>query len=357
MPVTSLRRVRRAACALSILMVGCSPISPYRRTDDDKAGPPTATFAAITRPIDGRGTREQQLLEDQADHPGSILRICYIRQHNGDFAGTTTPLNRLIHGDGAPGDEVLAIARWLRARAQKHVGDERAASSDLDRAQHLTTDPRLLAAIAADRPAPTIPIETSVRGALGPLAIENRKAWGAAPENPARLSPMGPITRLTVHHSATIAQTGRSTTIASLRAIQTEQQRGRQWGDIGYHFLVDPDGRVWEGRRIRWQGAHAGDSERNKGNVGICLLGSYIPKEQGAPPPRQVEALERLIVTLCDQHSIPAEGVHTHRELKEQTECPGPYLQTAVARFRSRLDGAGLSAGPTIPAKRSRPAE
>jgi hypothetical protein len=43
-------------------------------------------------------------------------------------------------------------------------------------------------------------------------------------------------------------------------------------GDIGYHYIVDRSGAIWQGRRIRYQGAHARGSANN-GNIGIVLLG------------------------------------------------------------------------------------
>src|SRR5690606_1551131 len=129
---------------------------------------------------------------------------------------------------------------------------------------------------------------------------------------------------------------------AAILGIQRHHQGKLDWGDIGYHFLVDPAGRIWTGRPLDWQGAHAGDDSRNRGNIGICLLGNYLPAAQGAPPTAQIEAMERLVAWLAVRYGIDSAGILTHRELRE-TVCPGPYVQVAVEELRGRLGRAGLA--------------
>jgi N-acetyl-anhydromuramyl-L-alanine amidase AmpD len=157
---------------------------------------------------------------------------------------------------------------------------------------------------------------------------------------------MGRVQRVTVHHSATVVRgTSTATSIAAIRGIQRHHQQQNGWGDIGYHFLIDQAGRVWTGRGIEWQGAHAGDPSRNRSNVGICLLGSFVPNEQGAPPPAQLAGLEALLVSLCVEHRLDPASILTHKELKD-TACPGPYVQAAVEAMRTRLSGQFLAQTP-----------
>ena len=49
----------------------------------------------------------------------------------------------------------------------------------------------------------------------------------------------------------------------------------RGWTDIGYHFVIDPAGTIYEGRDIRVRGAHVEGA--NTGKVGLLLLGDFQP--------------------------------------------------------------------------------
>ena len=133
------------------------------------------------------------------------------------------------------------------------------------------------------------------------------------------------------------------TSVAAIRAIQHYHQGAQGWADIGYHYLVDRAGRVWSGRAVRWQGAHA-SGDNNRQNIGVCLLGDYVPGSQGRPPRIQVRALARLLDDLCGVYSVDPKAILTHRELKSTT-CPGPYLQAAVEQLREQLSAAAAPAG------------
>ena len=45
------------------------------------------------------------------------------------------------------------------------------------------------------------------------------------------------------------------------------------WADVGYHYLVDKDGTIYEGRNIAIRGAHT--QGHNTGSAGVCLLGDF----------------------------------------------------------------------------------
>jgi hypothetical protein len=57
-----------------------------------------------------------------------------------------------------------------------------------------------------------------------------------------------------------------------VRGIQGFHQNGRGWIDIGYHFLIGPEGIIYQGRPENVRGAHA---TPNTNKVGICLIGDY----------------------------------------------------------------------------------
>lgn len=186
------------------------------------------------------------------------------------------------------------------------------------------------------------------------LAPLSRQRWGAAPANSSRLTANDHgWTRITVHHSARPAAAMRGASVASvaeeLRRYQKTHMGERGWGDIGYHYLIDPSGRVFEGRSLRWQGAHAGGNN-NRQNLGVCLLGNF---EDEHPTSAALAALDGLIGDFRTTYNIPRERVYGHRELKV-TACPGRNLTAWVERYRGgRSSPVAHSPTPSKPSHRS----
>jgi hypothetical protein len=104
---------------------------------------------------------------------------------------------------------------------------------------------------------------------------------------------------------------------------------GRRWADIGYHYVIDPAGRVWEGRPTRLQGAHVKD--HNENNLGIVVLGNF---EEQRPTPEALRALDAFVAQQMQRLAVPISEVWTHRELMP-TACPGRNLQSYMAATRS----------------------
>jgi hypothetical protein len=167
------------------------------------------------------------------------------------------------------------------------------------------------------------------------LLVLKRSDWKASAPRP-NIERMGPVERVTVHHSGGDSFWGssRGDAAAEIRRIQRYHQNSKGWADIGYHYIIDRSGIVWQGRRLRYQGAHARGSA-NYGNVGIVVLGNYLHQEL---TPAQRQSLEQLVTKICDCFTIPPERVHTHREiLHGKTACPGPVLARCVSEIRSTL--------------------
>lgn len=115
--------------------------------------------------------------------------------------------------------------------------------------------------------------EHALSSALAGL-VQPRSAWKARPtkctgKDKAKY-------RMAIHHTFTGA-TSSSGYEARLRSIQAYHMDTRGWCDVGYHFLVTQDGRVWEGRAIDFVGAHVGNN--NSGNAGISWVGCFHPGE------------------------------------------------------------------------------
>jgi N-acetylmuramoyl-L-alanine amidase/FlgD Ig-like domain len=190
-----------------------------------------------------------------------------------------------------------------------------------------------------------------------------RRSWGA--NEAIRRGSVSYATTLqaaVVHHTAGAAGSSPSQSAAIVRGIQTYHVRGNGWNDIGYNFLVDRFGQVFEGRyggiERNVVGAHA--QGFNTGSVGIALLGSY----GGSGPSVQArEALARLIAWRLDvAHVDPVSrvsmisngnprfrsglptwlrAVSGHRDTGF-TSCPGAGLYGQLGALASRARSIGL---------------
>ena len=112
-------------------------------------------------------------------------------------------------------------------------------------------------------------------------AIITRAQWGAN-EQTRRNRVKGPVIAdnvhlAIVHHTAGTNTYSRSQSAAIVRGIETYHVLGNGWDDIGYNFLVDKYGQVFEGRWGGMEkavvGAHA--MGFNYGSVGVALIGNY----------------------------------------------------------------------------------
>jgi N-acetyl-anhydromuramyl-L-alanine amidase AmpD len=163
--------------------------------------------------------------------------------------------------------------------------------------------------------------------------IQPRSAWHARSPDRGNVEPMSKIDRVTIHHSAMyFRDTTPATCATQIQQIQREHMNGRSYGDIGYHFLIDPSGRIWQGRELRYQGAHASGTN-NVGNIGVCMLGNFVRGRGGqGPTPQQVQSMRRLVASLMVQYHFGPDGIHRHSDFKV-TECPGALMEPVVAQM------------------------
>jgi hypothetical protein len=109
-------------------------------------------------------------------------------------------------------------------------------------------------------------------------AIISRPSWGAN-ESIRRAAPSyaSELRFAVVHHTAGTNSYTRTQSAAIVRGIQTYHVQGNGWNDVGYNFLVDKYGQVFEGRYGGADrpvvGAHA--EGFNTGSVGVALIGTY----------------------------------------------------------------------------------
>ena len=181
-----------------------------------------------------------------------------------------------------------------------------------------------------------------------------------------------PVQKLIVHHTAT--QNSDPDPPATIRSIYYYHAVTQGWGDIGYNFLIDEAGRVYEGRHsfgepsaslpgedTRGYGVTAAHAVGyNSGTVGIALLGTLT--NQDATPAARA-ALEQMLAWESDRHAIDPRGsslyvnpvsgtqatfpnIAGHRDVGS-TECPGGAFYATLPTIRSDVSsmlGAPASA-------------
>jgi hypothetical protein len=188
-----------------------------------------------------------------------------------------------------------------------------------------------------------------------PPVLITRTQWDAAPfiGTPSPLGFSSPPTYryMTFHHAAGFRATTVEEGLVQVKAIQDFHQNGRGWSDIGYQFVVDRGGHVYQGRPFRdgsttfeeipalSLGAHAGGA--NTGNIGICLLGCYHPPE-GSNCEDQIttEALDAYVsmfAFLGEAYDIPisAASLKGHRDFGS-TACPGDSNYALLPSIRTQ---------------------
>ncbi|MDX6347443.1 MAG: hypothetical protein QOF84_2233 [Streptomyces sp.] len=259
-----------------------------------------------------------------------------------------------VKGDGCAGANLDGAGTALLAAPNATAYDVKAPAGATDvrsLAIDTTGGPQRSAAVPADT--------TRVRG----VAYLSRAAWGAdeslrfkadgAENSPTKYYP---AQVLTVHHTDT--PNGDPDPAATVRAIYQYHAITNDWGDIGYHFLIDEAGRIYEGRYSGDDGIPAHDKDGNvvtafhtggynSGNLGIALLGTLV--DQG-PTDAARSSLVRLIAVLTRFHGLdpqakvtyvnPVNGVTKdvttvggHRDWMA-TDCPGATMYALLDDVR-----------------------
>ncbi len=136
---------------------------------------------------------------------------------------------------------------------------------------------------------------------------------------------------LVIHHSAVYEADGPAT----LSEIQRLHRDDRGWADVGYHFMVDKDGTIYQGRDLTARGAHTAGF--NTGSAGICLLGDFRFE---APSKDQLDAALALIRWLVEL--LSPTHLAGHQQFNPATICPGPFL---AAQMEGLSRAAGLRFG------------
>ncbi|MFF7902254.1 N-acetylmuramoyl-L-alanine amidase [Streptomyces sp. NPDC007920] len=168
------------------------------------------------------------------------------------------------------------------------------------------------------QPPPTTPAPSATTSAGPPStvprpAIVSRAEWGAdesiSPEAPDYL-PGGKIKAVVVHHTAETNNYTCADAPAIVRGIYAYHVKQLKWKDLGYNFLVDKCGTVYEGRKggvdRPVMGAHAYGF--NSETTGISVLGTYTDV---APSDAALTSVARIAAWKLGQYGVDPAGTAT----------------------------------------------
>jgi hypothetical protein len=161
------------------------------------------------------------------------------------------------------------------------------------------------------------------------VPLMRRSEWTVVAPRLDRMRKAGRFHRLTIHHSGSTkaVHTIKNAVIHDLDGVLTSH-RQRRYGDIGYHFIIDYAGRVWEGRSHAFQGAHV--LGENEGNLAVMLLGNF---DKQKPSEQQLVSMYKTIHALRKQYAIPSKSVYGHRDLGASA-CPGKNVYSHILKLR-----------------------
>ena len=201
--------------------------------------------------------------------------------------------------------------------------------------------------------------------------IVTRSEWGADESLRSGPPSYAPVKMAFVHHTASGNDYTPADAPALMRGVYAYHTKSLGWSDIGYNFLVDRFGTIYEGRYGGMDRGVVGAQVFgfNTGSTGISVMGTFT---DAAPPAQVVTALERLLAWKLSVHGLDPAGtakltcgatekfksgsvvsfpvVAGHRDAN-YTECPGsrlyallPAIRTNVARRVGTAVVARLSA-------------
>ncbi|MEV6601726.1 N-acetylmuramoyl-L-alanine amidase [Actinoplanes sp. NPDC051346] len=227
---------------------------------------------------------------------------------------------------------------------------------------------------------PVAPAAPAVRAAAAGVTLPSyvsRSGWGADEsivDGPPVITPAVKV--VFVHHTADAAPSDCAKSAAHIRAIHTYHTKSLDWGDIGYNFLVDRCGTLFEGRAGGVDKAVVGAQTYgfNTGSSGVAVLGTYI---NGGVPEVTRRVLSQLAAAKLTAYGFDPAGTATmtsgvddgkfprgtvvtfnrisgHRD-GYATQCPGDalYAQLPVIRAEATDRVLGLTVKPPTGSVRS----
>lgn len=176
-------------------------------------------------------------------------------------------------------------------------------------------------------------------GADETLRFENKNPKGRMIWPPS----YAPIEKIIIHH--TVTDNNSPDPAAAIRSVYFYHAVTRGWGDVGYNYLVDWQGQVYEGRfgGVNVIGGHA--LQYNVGSIGIALLGNL---DLTKPPQVMLDSITSLVqlrasnvdvteaADFQDLNDCP--NLCGHRDVMS-TSCPGELCYPLLPTLRGMIAG------------------
>ena len=164
-----------------------------------------------------------------------------------------------------------------------------------------------------------VALEVATVASLPPVVANSLVAGGAE----MRLRVPQHITSITLHHEGSPEPLRpEDDPVAKLRGLQSWGARDRNWWDVPYHFLIDLDGRIYEGRDWHYMG-ETNTTYDPTGHLLISILGNYNLQE---PTTAQLNAIADLMAWAVRQFHVPLDSIRGHYQYAD-TNCPGRNLR------------------------------
>lgn len=204
-------------------------------------------------------------------------------------------------------------------------------------------------------------IASTSGGLIGPNAptIISRAQWGADESLVGGTSGARELKAIVVHHTEGAAPSSPERSAELVRGILTYHAKTLGWADIGYNFLVDPFGQIFEARHGGLDRHIAGAHARgfNTGTCGISVMGSYMssPPSQAAMDAVSTLAAWKLLgamragVNERQGFEVTVDNVNFpkgttvalprffgHRDVNS-TDCPGNAFYARLGTLRSSI--------------------
>lgn len=198
------------------------------------------------------------------------------------------------------------------------------------------------------------------------LGIRPRSDWAGTAYQPPSAPTYTTIKAAVVHHTAGTNTYTQTEVPGILRGIAAYHMTSQGWNDVGYNFLVDKYGGMWEGRSGSLdaaatqmvQGAHA--LGYNSNTMGVSVLGTYSTV---APTDASFTALKTVMSFrfdlarldardrsgILDKNGADMARIVGHRDVNS-TDCPGQLLWNRLPALREQVGAPGSSTPAPNPA-------
>lgn len=159
------------------------------------------------------------------------------------------------------------------------------------------------------------------------LQLVRRKQWGSTKPDYIKMEGDWDYTDIVIHHSGNSGEKDPS---------QIESKHMKKWEDVGYHYLVRPDGSIYEGRHLAFKGSHV--EKQNTQKIGVLVMGDFESNwwdSDDDVSAGQRNAVRTIISTL--KQAFPTiVTLGGHKDYKD-TECPGDLLYGELGALRKEF--------------------